>query len=390
MKQNNISTIWHDKCFGCLACYHICPVEAIEVRPDDKGFLHPVLNQDKCVKCGKCISVCPAFQSYSVDGGAFQQKFYSYQCIELSERMKSKSGGAFWALANKVISDGGIVYGVAHTKDFDVRHIRVDNIEKLDELRGSKYVQSEMSEVYAHICQDLKRERMVLVSGTSCQIHALKLFLKSRDVDMRKLICCDLVCHGIPSPKVFKEYMGALQKRYRKKIIRFYFRSKMPYGWGRERECVEFEDGSIVMTTKYDQLDYFMLVYKHEMIRECCFNCPYCNFNRVGDISLADFWGVEYKHPELKDSAGTSLVIINSLKGSVIFSGLENCRISEVSKDECIQPNLIRPSSKLCDTDIYWEKFINEGIRTLIKLDTPTLKNRLKLQIKTVLKGIRK
>lgn len=112
-------------------------------------------------------------------------------------------------------------------------------------------------------------------------------------MNAKKIIFCDLVCHGVPSPKVFKEYVALLQKRYKKKIKRFYFRSKTPFGWGNEREFVEFENGEAVITTKYNQLDYYMLVYRHEMIRQSCFDCPFCNFNRVGDISLADFWGGE-------------------------------------------------------------------------------------------------
>lgn len=386
MKQN-ISIISHDNCFGCLGCYHICPVKAIDVQPDDKGFLYPFLNQVKCVGCGKCISLCPALHSYTKDDGVFQQKFYAYQYNDSTERKKSKSGGAFWGLANKVVSDGGVVYGVALAKDFRVKHIRVDNRDQLDELRGSKYVQSEMSEVYSKICQDIKADKKILVSGTSCQIHALRLYLKAKNVNAKKIIFCDLVCHGVPSPKVFREYVALLQKRYKKKIKRFYFRSKTPFGWGNEREFVEFENGEAVITTKYNQLDYYMLVYRHEMIRQSCFDCPFCNFNRVGDISLADFWGGEKKYPNLgNDPSGVSLVIINSLKGSTLFSGLDNSKVLEVSRDDCIQPNLMHPSSKSSDTDIYWEHFINYGIRKLLKLDSPAFKHRLKFLIKKILK----
>jgi coenzyme F420-reducing hydrogenase beta subunit len=225
--MNNIAIVG-EHCFGCTACEHICPKACISMMPDEQGFLYPFVNEEDCIQCGKCLKVCPYLDSKDVDAELFPNtQVYAVKHIDDEVRLQSSSGGAFTAISDYVLKNNGIVYGASYDSNMVVRHVKVDSIEGRDTLRGSKYVQSNLGKVFREIQSYLQKEIVVIFSGTPCQVAGLRKYLvKSYD----NLITVDLVCHGVPSPKVFGDYIQSIEKKYKNKVLDCRFRDKKE-GW---------------------------------------------------------------------------------------------------------------------------------------------------------------
>lgn len=297
-------------CTGCSACAQTCAHQAIVMTPDQEGFLQPVINVDKCVECGLCMKKCPALSPLVKESLSHQK---SYAVISYSDRNISSSGGAFSVFARYVLSQGGVVYGATMDDSLKVRHIGIFSLDDLSKLRGSKYVQSEIGDTYVDAKNQLKQGKMVLYTGTPCQIAGLYKFLgKSYQ---NQLITLDLVCHGVPSPLVFETYLRKLKK-------------STAHGAEKENMCGfrfrKLDSWSIVPAVKFaeskwriltdEKNAYMVAFFKGWTYRECCFNCQYSNMSRVGTFTIADFWGIG-KHgvPFAKGVAsGVSLVIDNT------------------------------------------------------------------------------
>ena len=383
--MNNISIIDINHCYGCQACENICPTNAIKMTPDIKGFLYPEVQSDKCVYCGKCLSICQIGKENSYickDLSAF----YAVNNLNLKTRMSSKSGGVFPLLAVNVIMAGGIVYGSVLDSDMSGRHERIDSLGALPALSKSKYVQSNLGECYKNVKEDLQSGKRVLFSGTACQCHAIKNYLNENKVKTDTLLLIDIVCHGVPSPAVFKSYITWIEKKYKSRIKSYTFRDKKKYGWGNEVEEIVFENGKTISSSNLYNVDFFWTVYKHEMIRDCCYTCSYTTPDRVSDITLGDFWGIDKAIDGFNDKKGTSLVICHTQKGRDYFDKIkELCRVENVDRNMCLQANLCRPSKKKNETDDYWEVFLEKGFEGLYYSDLPNIKTRL---IKKVKKAI--
>lgn len=198
-----VSIIDKSNCCGCTACVNICPRNAIKMKPDVLGFIYPSVDEDLCVNCGLCDRVCQFNKEYKDYSDGFDQIAYAFRFSDESELMKSQSGGAFYAIASHIIQGEGIVYGAGFSDDLNVQHKRVTSLEQLDEIRFSKYVQSDLGSVYSMILTDLKAGNVVLFSGTACQVAGLKSYLPTRY--QKNLITIDIICHGVPSPAVWRE-----------------------------------------------------------------------------------------------------------------------------------------------------------------------------------------
>lgn len=318
------------ECSGCSACYNICPVDAIKMVSDKEGFLYPVADADKCVNCGICDKICPCINNLAERNTL--QKVYAAVSKDDKTRLKSSSGGVFYLLSEYVIRQGGVIYGASFDEEFHVVHDSAENIKDIYRLMGSKYVQSNIGETYKNVLRDLKDDRMVMFTGTSCQVAGLKAFLKT---DYKKLITVDLICKSIPSPKIWDEYIKYFYKNKKIKKINFKDKSR---GWDKFSVNIDTEGKNYNIKGRNDF--YMQGFFKSLYNRPACMDCKFRYPQRVSDITLADCWGIDKMAPELNDNLGASTVMINSDKGSVLLFNIEeSLRIKEIDIHDVLQYN---------------------------------------------------
>lgn len=303
------------QCCGCGACLNICPKQAIDMKEDEYGFLYPYINAELCIGCNRCKDVC-AFQKTKVSNNPLA----AYAAVSKNKRnsMNSASGGIFAAMAHKTLNESGVVFGAAFTGNWNVQHIMINDLEHLIKLQGSKYTQSNTEKTYIEAKKVLSTGKTVLYSGTPCQIAGLYGFLGK---DYENLLTIDIVCHGVPNNKMFREYISSLESREKGKVTDFKFRDKS-VGWGKNGTAV-INNGcktktKIIWNSKEPYLYYFS---KGWICRDSCYSCKYACSHRPADITIGDYWGIEKAHPEyLKksgwdESKGISLLIVNTDKG---------------------------------------------------------------------------
>lgn len=346
-----------ENCTGCFACYSICPKQAITMEQDEKGFKYPVINKEKCIDCGMCKKTCPIINKKKEP--IEEQKVYAVKNKDLNTRLSSSSGGVFIEIARHIVDKNGCVFGAVYDEENNVKHIKVENIEDINLLKTSKYVQSDINNTYKEAKNELLKDRYVLFSGTPCQIAGLLKTLNNINQD--KLITCDIVCHGVPSPRVFKDYKKILEKKYKSKIRSINFRHK------NENETqnllIEFENGKKYVE-RSSKDTYYKLFSKNFILRESCFDCKYSNMNRVADITLGDFWGIDKSIRNFNDNKGVSLVILNTIKGKDIFEKIQNkFEVVESNTKNCLQPNLIKPTEKPREYNAFWNDYIKRGYK---------------------------
>lgn len=329
------------ECCGCTACASICSHNAISMEPDALGFLYPKINESLCVECGLCEKVCQFNDNYDRSLNLPQPTAYAARHKDIGEVMKSRSGAAFVAISDYILEQGGIVYGVGYKDHFRVAHKRATTKEERDEFRGSKYVQSDLSGVFRQVKEDLKNGLTVLFSGTPCQTAGLNSYIGKK---LRKnLILLDIVCHGVPGPYIWRDYLAYLEKKHNSKIIYVNFRDKELYGWKAHKETFKFESGG-------GKINYTHLFYRHILFRHSCGECHYTNLHRPSDITIADYWGWQKTDPEFNaDNKGCSLVLCNTEKGQKLFDAIKdrmntipaelpNVMQTHLKKPSCIHP----------------------------------------------------
>lgn len=236
-------------CCGCTACASICGKKAITMAPDSLGFLYPQVDTDLCVDCGLCEKVCNFSNDYSTPENFSVPEPYGVRLKDNSEVMKSRSGGAFKAFSDWVLNRNGVVYGAGFKEHFKVAHCRATTPEERDIMRGSKYVQSDLHGVFQSVKSDLVQGKWVLFSGTPCQTSALQSYLPIKL--QSNLLLVDIVCHGVPSPKFWKDYIDYIEQKEGKEIIKVYFRDKEKFGWKDHRESFLFRGTTTTTTFTY-------------------------------------------------------------------------------------------------------------------------------------------
>lgn len=325
------------QCCGCTACASICTHDAITMQPDAMGFLYPVVDTDKCVDCGLCEKVCAFNDHYDTSQNLPQPDAYAARHKNMDEVETSRSGAAFIAISDYVLENGGVVYGAGYTDHFRVVHKRAVTREERDEFKGSKYVQSDMNTVFRQVKKDLKDGLTVLFSGTPCQTAGLNSYIGKK---LREhLILVDIVCHGVPGPYLWRDYIAYLEKKQGDKICWVNFRDKQEYGWTAHKETFKFVNGGGKMSFTY-------LFYQHIMFRQSCGKCHFTNTKRPSDITIADYWGWEKTDPNInKDDKGVSLILVNTDKGREIFDAVKDrMTVIPARLEDCMQPNLRHPS----------------------------------------------
>lgn len=356
--------IFKDKknCSGCTACLHACPNSSIVMAADEQGFLYPKVNESSCTKCGACVAVCPFKDSRPNDKiDISDQLVYALKHRDQGIRYASTSGGAFSAISAHFLEMGGVVYGAAFNEALQVLHVRCTTTSERDSLRGSKYVQSVLGNTFSYIREDLESGRQVLFTGTPCQVAGLYAYLGK---DYQKLFCCDLVCHGVPSQLLFKEYLAYVEGKGRSKVTGIEFRNKSR-GWTEFSFVIHTENGET--SVRFNDDPYCYLFSLNIMLRPACYTCKFANMHRVADITMGDFWGIEKSNPGFKDDMGVSLVLANTSKGRAVLRLIGDTILAiGSSRTDCLQPNLVMPTPRHPRADKFWADYARKGFSYVI------------------------
>lgn len=308
-------------CSSCMACMNVCARGAVSVVQDFEGFYRPQIDSSLCVKCGACERTCP-WNNIIVNpnGSEASPKTFAAFCNDETIRANSSSGGVFSVLANEVLAQRGAVVGVGYKDSTHLEFKIVEDVSELHKLRLSKYFQTEVGLIYKYVKKLLLDGRTVLFSGTSCQIAALYAVLGKRNFE--KLITVDIVCHGVPSQKVFEKYIRELEMSGNK-VINSNFRDKIS-GWKKYSmtNIMDKKNGNnIQRCSKILSEDLFMESFLDNLcLNTSCTECKYGVLPRIADITLGDYWGVAKYHPEMDDDKGTSVVLINTTHGEELFN----------------------------------------------------------------------
>ena len=357
-------TLAKSECCACTACEQACPVNAISFKKDEEGFLYPTINKDKCIDCGLCERVCPVeHPNYS---NTETPEVYAAMVKEVEQRKMSSSGGMFYAIATWILNQGGKVYGATMDENHQVKHIGVDNFEDLNLLRGSKYVQSDLQQVFADIKKELKAGRWCYFVGTGCQVAGLKSFLRK---DYDTLLTSDLVCHGVPSQWLFDQHIKYLEEKYKGKVSDYQFRNNEGWG-GCEIFYLTNHEGKRkrYKFSSYDLSPYLYSFMYGMTSRYSCYDCPFARIPRQGDITLADYWGIKEFFPEMNRRNGVSLLLLNTRRGKTVFNIVKNnCEfyISTVAAGAKYNRNLVQVSEKNRNREGIYEQIKIRGYKSI-------------------------
>lgn len=379
--MNNI--VARELCSGCTACASVCPKQCIQMKPNKEGFLYPEIDAAICVECGACKRTCPVLNKPKFTG--VQTTAFAAYAEDETVRLASSSGGIFSLLAEEVLEHNGVVYGAAFDEKFHVHHIGVETKDELGKLRGSKYVQSNLGHVFADVKEKLENGKVVLFSGVICQIAGLKAYLKK---DYPNLLTIDVLCHGVPSPKLWQKYLDELEKSHGSAVRRMFFRHKK-YGWKTYSVSFEFSND-----TEYEEFfskdPYMQIFLRNISLRPSCYNCHFNELDRVSDITLGDCWGINRIMPEMDDDKGTSVILIHSEKGKRQFEKVSVNMVTKQANPDTILPPTAggRKSVKPHHNREKFFKKLNEGatIKQLLQLSQLPLKVRAISFVKALLR----
>ena len=336
-------------CTGCGCCYNICPKGAISMVMDREGFKYPKIDYKKCVNCGLCKRKCPVL---AFDKNKALNECYVAYNINNKILMSSSSGGIFYIIASIVLDSGGIVIGAAFDDNWNLIHTIVDNKNDLLSLMGSKYLQSDLKNIYKEVKEAVQSKKVLFV-GTPCQVAGLKSYI---GVDNENLICIDLVCHGVPTFKLFNKYVKELEIKNNDVLKKYNFRDKSS-GWDNYSVSVDFEKESKKNLARNDV--YMKLYLSNLALRESCYNCKFKLGNKYSDITLGDYWGVKKFHEDMYNKNGVSAIIINTQKGSKIFEKIKkNIKYDKTSIDKIVFGNSCLKNS--CSRSSKREMFLND------------------------------
>lgn len=304
------------ECCGCTACQQVCPAQCITMEPDEEGFLYPKINEANCIHCQKCERVCPIRHPALPVGKT--EAFVGY-AENLALRRASSSGGVFSLAAQWILSRQGAVFGAAFDEHFQVRHICVESAEELGRLRGSKYVQSSLENTYAEAKRELQNGRWVLFSGTACQVAGLKNDLGE---EYERLLTVDVLCHGVPSPKIWDLYLQEQESANRSKISSVQFRDKVS-GWKQYSLTSRYENGR-TCSFRFPEDPYMCMFLGNIDLRPSCYDCRFKAFPRASDLTIGDCWGIDKLMPDMDDDQGTSVILVHTPKGRQLLDAIRD------------------------------------------------------------------
>lgn len=338
-----------EDCCGCSACVHICPKHSISFKEDSEGFLYPHVDLKTCVDCGLCEKVCPVLNQ---NDERLPLQTFAAKHRDDEVRMKSSSGGIFTLLAEHILDKGGVVFGAKFNDNWEVIHDYVETKEGLAPFRGSKYVQSNIGNSYKLVEEFLKIGREVMFTGTPCQIAGLKKYLRK---DYKNLLTVDFVCHGVPSPMVWKKYLEEEIDRYKAILTHINFRDKST-GWKNfsvilnfaKSKSIDFEEKSLVMSTVFHENPYMEAFMSNLCLRPSCYACPAKSGKSGADVTIGDFWGIDTIRPDIDDDKGVSLVLVNNYR-KLDLTGLNYNLLpyeNAIERNICIEKSVSLPVNR--------------------------------------------
>lgn len=351
-----IQIIDKSDCCGCSACVQTCPRQCISFIEDDHGFGYPIVDEKNCVNCHLCERVCPCLNQNEK-----KEPLKVYAAINPNTEIRkiSSSGGIFTMFAESVLAEGGVVFGARFDDKWEVIHDFIENAEEIDAFRGSKYVQSYIGDTFKEAKAFLKEGRKVLFSGTPCQIAGLKKYLLK---DYENLITVDIVCHGVPSPKIWREYHESLNISNEKEI---YHKSKET-GWNSYSLVIKDNNGNLCFKEKASQNAYLQSFKRNYILRPSCFSCPSKAGKSASDITLGDFWGIENSNTSLDFKEGVSYIGVNTIKGLSLLESLSVIK-EKMGYDMLVKynPCILYSTSIPNDSEKFWEDYSKQGIAAL-------------------------
>lgn len=344
----------YEKCTGCFACRNICPHNAIDVVKTQYGECIPKIDDDKCIDCGLCKKICPSNQEISL---IKPETAYAAWSKNEEDTKKSSSGGVAAVFSRYVLENGGVVYG-ASCEDKKTKHIRIDSINEIDKLRGSKYVQSDIGFIYKDVKEQLLKDKLVLFTGTPCQIAGLKSYLVK---DYKNLITADLICHGTPPHTYLEEHLNSKCESW----DAYSFRGKYDF------QIAAYNNGEVTFIKDSDRDEYFLSFLDGLTYRSSCYSCKYARPERVSDITIGDFWGLDRTTMKNQYNGRISLVLPNTQKGIEFYKGVEKMFFSEErTVGEAMnetQGNLLHPSFIHPDREMFLELYTKVGYDRAVK-----------------------
>lgn len=355
------------------------------MKRDEEGFLYPAINNEICIECGSCFNVCCLKNQNRFASDT--QAVLGYKINDIAVRMDSSSGGAFTALCSVVLRQGGVVAGASFDESFNVVHRLSGSIKECEAFRGSKYVQSNLGQIYPEIGSCLKDGVSVLFTGTPCQCDGLRNYLYQKKIPQNNLIVCDMVCHGVPSPLVWNDYLDFIGLR--NQMTGYRFRDKR-FGWHGDNITVKYSDGKELTNTP--KLKTFTSLYFSNYItRPVCENCIYTNYRRCSDITIADFWGIENSQPEFDDKKGVSMILVNTQKGREICDTISASGVLfDSTFDAVAQEQLVRPVRFSDNRKMFWSDYRSQGFEYIAqKYGHYDLYHRIKRRIINLLRKLR-
>ena len=391
-----IEIIKKSDCCGCSACFNICSKQAIKMEYDNEGFLYPQVDNSKCIKCGLCLTVCPIINNKKENKVL---EVYGAKNKNVDEQLKSSSGGMFSIFANFVLEQNGIVFGASFDTNWKVVHKYIDKKEDLNDLRQSKYVQSDINITYKQTKQFLNDDRLVLFTGTPCQIAALKSYLQK---DYENLIAVDIICFQVASPLVWEKF---LKENFDiNNIKQIDFRDKL-YGWDKSIMSLSLKNNirypklpviynllpkrikSLLSSSNY-ALSYRKGCLSGLFSRPSCHKC-YFKGDRNSDFTMGDLWGINKILPNMYDKNGVSVLTINSQKGKSIFEKIKNnIEYEKINYDDMVKynPAFVSSAKPHPNREEFFKRYHSENLNKLI----PELLNEKTLVVKTFRKIFKK
>ncbi len=366
--MKTIQFVNSEHCVGCAACVSICPKEAIGMKVDEEGFMNPIIDEDKCVDCGLCVTVCPVLCLSIEREERMMPLCYAAWSKDEEVRENSTSGGVFSHLAYQVIHQGGIVVGARYKENHLVEHGFADTIEGVKDFRQSKYVQSDMKAVFPRIKRELMSGRLVMFSGTPCQCAGVRAYLGK---EYENLLLCDFICLGVNSPLVYLTYIEELEKKYKSKVKRIWFKNKS-FSWNQFATKIFFENGEVYIADREEDLymQGYIKANRSLYMRRSCYDCRFRGIRRPVDFTLGDFWGIERYEKGIDTRKGISAVLIQSSKGESFFEQCKSslhCCVRDVEDVLPCNPRMVNNVERSKERSKFFEKMIIVGFTSAIQ-----------------------
>lgn len=376
----------YDTCYGCWACKSICPKSAITMVENFEGFLYPKIEETICFECKKCEKVCPALHDHCPKNRNAEPLTWAMWNKNHKIRLNSSSGGVFSALAEQFIRRNGIVFGAAFDLKWNLKHTSAQSLSEIEPLCGSKYLQSQIENSYANAKVYLQQGKEILFTGTPCQIAGLYGFLGGDK--FLSLTTCEIICHGVPSPKFFSKYLSEIKKETVDRISRINFRDKS-FGWENYHLTIITEQNK--KKSLSHKKDYYMRIFLNNLcLRKSCATCSYSRIPRIADITIGDYWNIKTAHPEIpNDDSGINVVLANTKKGAQAIQNISQfleAFPSSLSKAITGNKNLVEPNREPQKRSDFFSMLEKNTTVELYKkyCPKPSLGKRLLIALKSI------